>query len=73
MRPEKGKSVCAGFPGTMPNDASWVFENTYSICVSGSYEPPGQFAPPWLLGSVNVPYVPFGSAIDGGVNSGPIR
>src|SRR5256885_13446379 len=40
--------------GTRPSALACVFENTYMIFVSGSYEPPCQFAPPVAAGRNNV-------------------
>src|SRR6202158_2955986 len=45
--------------------------NTYTMCVSGSYEPPGQFVPPDAVPTVNVPSVPSNLLSEGGVYTGP--
>src|SRR5262249_22442886 len=51
-----------------------VYEPTYSTLVSGSNEPPSQFAPPVKLGSTSVPLVPSAaSASEPGVKIGPLR
>src|ERR1700724_2960667 len=59
--------------GTRPRAAIPLCEKTYSVCVSGSYDPPGQFAPPSDPGDVIEPSGPPTVLTDGGVNSGPIR
>ena len=59
--------------GTSPNAAIPLFEKTYSVCVSGSYDPPGQFAPPNAPGETIVAKGPPSLLTDGGVNNGPIR
>src|SRR5580704_18772352 len=41
------------------------------MCVSGSYEPPGQFVPPDAVPSVSVPRGPSALLATGGVNTGP--
>src|SRR5579859_1944589 len=45
--------------------------NAYTMCVSGSYEPPGQFVPPEAVPTVSVPSVPSNLLSEGGVNTGP--
>src|ERR1044071_8759053 len=40
--------------GTSPSALACVFEKTYIMCVSGSYEPPCQFAPPVAAGRISV-------------------
>src|SRR5260370_19222355 len=47
--------------------------NAYTMCVSGSYDPPGQFVPPDAVPTVNVPDVPSTLLSDGGVYTGPRR
>src|SRR5215475_389645 len=47
-------------------------EKTYRICVSGSYDPPGQFVPPLLIAVARVPSGPSILLTTGGVNIGPI-
>src|SRR5215472_16478461 len=42
------------------------------MCVSGSYDPPGQFVPPVADGRINVANGPSGLLTTGGVNIGPI-
>ena len=42
------------------------------MCVSGSYEPPGQFVPPVADGSVSVASGPSTLLTTGGVKIGPI-
>ena len=59
--------------GIKPRRAMAVCENTYKVWVSGSYEPPGQFAPPVAPGDTMVPSVPSRLLTEGGVNRGPIR
>src|SRR6266853_2444238 len=59
--------------GTSPRAAIPLCEKTYSVCVSGSYDPPGQFAPPNAPGETIVASGPPNLLTDGGVNSGPIR
>src|SRR5215467_16341042 len=44
---------------------------TYTVCVSGSYEPPGQFVPPEAVPVVNVPSGPSILLSAGGVNTPP--
>src|SRR5271154_1624583 len=46
--------------------------NTYTLWVSGSYEPPGQLVPPAAVPSVSVEYGPLTLLSTGGVNTGPI-
>src|SRR5580700_3688152 len=41
------------------------------MCVSGSYDPPGQFVPPEAVPSVSVPTEPSALLATGGVNTGP--
>src|SRR5262249_48404422 len=45
--------------------------NKYAVCVSGSYEPPGQFVPPDAVPIVSVPNGPSILLSVGGVNNGP--
>src|SRR5215813_8827588 len=45
--------------------------NRYAVCVSGSYEPPGQFVPPEAVPVVNVPSGPSILLSAGGVNTPP--
>src|SRR6185436_12287647 len=54
---------------TMDSTRSSVCEYTYINPVSGSYEPPGQFAP---FGTYSVPILPSYPLVIGGVKSGPI-
>ena len=42
------------------------------MCVSGSYDPPGQFVPPVADGSTSVPSGPSTLLTTGGVKIGPI-
>src|SRR5215468_4222990 len=58
--------------GTRPSALAWVFENTYMIFVSGSYEPPCQFAPPVAAGRISVARGPSQLLTTGGVKIGPI-
>src|SRR5882672_10744184 len=59
--------------GTSPSAAIPLCEYTYSVWVSGSYDPPGQFAPPIDPGDFNEASAPPRVLTDGGVNNGPIR
>src|SRR5579872_151944 len=59
--------------GTSPRAAIPLWEKTYSVWVSGSYDPPGQFAPPNAPGETIVASGPPSLLTDGGVNNGPIR
>src|ERR1700682_6333311 len=45
--------------------------NAYTICVSGSYDPPGQFVPPDAVPTVSVPNGPSTLLSVGGVYTGP--
>ena len=45
---------------------------TYTVCVSGSYDPPGQFVPPLAVPTVSVASGPSILLTTGGVNTGPI-
>ena len=45
--------------------------NTYTMCVSGSYDPPGQLVPPDAVPTVSVPNVPSSLLSEGGVYTGP--
>src|SRR6516165_410069 len=58
--------------GTRPSALACVFENTYMIFVSGSYEPPCQFAPPVAAGRISVARGPSHRLTTGGVKIGPI-
>src|SRR5215467_6476867 len=58
--------------GTRPRALACVFENTYMMCVSGSYEPPCQFAPPVAAGRISVARGPSHLLTTGGVKIGPI-
>src|SRR5262245_41076048 len=58
--------------GTRPRALACVFENTYMIFVSGSYEPPCQFAPPVAAGRISVARGPSHLLTTGGVKIGPI-
>src|SRR5947207_3523867 len=58
--------------GTRPSALACVFENTYMMCVSGSYEPPCQFAPPVAAGRISVALGPSNLLTTGGVKIGPI-
>src|SRR5256885_10856174 len=58
--------------GTRPSALACVFENTYMIFVSGSYEPPCQFAPPVAAGRISVAFGPSNLLTTGGVKIGPI-
>src|ERR1700688_1122103 len=42
------------------------------MCVSGSYDPPGQFVPPLFTAIASVPSGPSSLLTTGGVNIGPI-
>src|ERR1700730_5890637 len=66
------ESIASG-EGTRPRAAIPLCEKTYSVCVSGSYDPPGQFAPPNAPGETIVASGPPALLTDGGVNNGPIR
>src|SRR5216684_551516 len=44
---------------------------TYTVCVSGSYDPPGQLVPPEAVPSVRVPRGPSTLLTTGGVYTGP--
>src|SRR6267154_2326266 len=59
--------------GTSPSAAIPLCEYTYRVWVSGSYDPPGQFAPPIDPGDVSEASGPPRVLTDGGVNNGPIR
>src|SRR5882762_701044 len=59
--------------GTSPSAAIPRCEYTYRVWVSGSYDPPGQFAPPSDPGDVIEASGPPSVLTDGGVNSGPMR
>ena len=49
------------------------FEKMYMMCVSGSNDPPCQFAPPVATGSISVRERAFGHLLTtGGVKIGPI-
>src|SRR5437763_7116391 len=58
--------------GTSPSALACVFENTYMIFVSGSYEPPSQLAPPVAAGRMSVARGPSHLLTTGGVKIGPI-
>src|SRR5438034_9912969 len=45
---------------------------TYTVCVSGSYDSPGQFVPPLAVPTVSVASGPSILLTTGGVNTGPI-
>src|SRR5437762_9104485 len=45
---------------------------TYTVCVSGSYDPPGQFVPPLAVPIVSVASGPSTLLSTGGVYTGPI-
>src|SRR5689334_15911963 len=45
--------------------------DAYTMCVSGSYDPPGQLVPPEAVPSVSVARGPPALLITGGVNTGP--
>ena len=49
----------------------FVTEKTYNLCVSGSNDPPGQFAPPCSYGSVSKASGPCCRLRIGGEKSGP--
>src|SRR6266849_4955962 len=51
--------------------AQALHANTYTVCVSGSYDPPGQFVPPDAVPTVSVPSGPSILLSVGGVNTGP--
>src|SRR5260370_41099392 len=51
--------------------AQALHANAYTVCVSGSYAPPGQFVPPEAVPTVNVPSVPSILLSEGGVYTGP--
>src|SRR5579863_2964638 len=57
---------------TSPMGPISVFEYTYRMPVSGSSEPPGQFAPPVVEGSMSVASGPSDLLTTAGVNIGPI-
>src|SRR5579859_4359958 len=58
--------------GTSPIGSTHALHaNAYKMCVSGSYEPPGQFVPPDAVPSVSVPSGPSAWLATGGVNTGP--
>src|SRR5258708_33988604 len=59
--------------GTRPKAAIPLCEYRYTVCVSGSYDPPGQFAPPSAPGETMVASGPSILLADGGVNRGPTR
>src|SRR5258708_37846426 len=59
--------------GTSPRAAIPLREKTYRVWVSGSYDPPGQFAPPNAPGETIVAKGPPSLLTEGGVNNGPIR
>ena len=45
--------------------------DTYAMCVSGSYDPPGQFVPPLVGPRASVPIGPSALLTTGGVKIGP--
>src|SRR6266403_5700076 len=59
--------------GTSPSAAIPLCKYAYWVWVSGSYDPPGQFAPPIDPGDFSEASGPPRVLTDGGVNSGPIR
>src|SRR2546425_6395305 len=63
----------SGGGGTSPSAVTVVWEYTYTMWVSGSYEPPGQFVPPPADGRIRVAIGPSALLTTGGVKSGPIR
>src|SRR5439155_7502792 len=67
-----GRSDRPGGGGTRPSVAIDVWDATYSVCVSGSYEPPGQFVAAACAPIVNVAIGPSIRLTDGGVKMGPI-
>ena len=58
--------------GISPSSAIAVCEKTYTVWVSGSYDPPGQLVPPCDPGETSVASVPSALLTDGGVKIGPI-
>src|SRR5690242_18028466 len=58
--------------GSSPKLEMMLCENTYNVWVSGSYDPPGQLAPPMAPGAPIVDSGPSALLTTGGVNSGPI-
>ena len=56
-----------------PSVAIAVCDATNTVCVSGSYEPPGQFDAAACVPIVNVAIGPSALLTEGGVNIGPSR
>src|SRR6516162_8878344 len=69
IQPKSPESL--GSPGTRPRDTNVDCEKTYKMCVSGSYDPPGQFVPPLLIPDARVPSGPSILLTTGGVKIGP--
>ena len=44
-----------------------MLATAYTVCVSGSAPPPGQFVPPLALPVLIAPRMPFGSPTTGGL------
>ena len=61
-----------GYGGTTPRPLTPLLENTYSMLVSGSKEPPGQLVPPAIDGTISVPSGPSIWLTTAGVYMGPI-
>src|SRR5690349_629775 len=57
---------------TSANRDGLVVDQMYTMLVSGSKQPPSQFAPPVAAGSIRVPALPPSPATIGGVKIGPI-
>src|SRR5437763_3723971 len=58
--------------GTSPSGSRHAWHaDAYTMCVSGSYEAPGQFVPPLAVPSVSVARGPAATLITGGVKTGP--
>ena len=64
-------SEVVGFGSTSASDIMDVREARYTMPVSGSSDPPGQFEPPAMFGRVNVPSGPSTRLTTGGVKIGP--
>src|SRR4051812_48160128 len=58
--------------GTSPSTVAAAFDAArYTMCVSGSYAPPGQFDPPLVAPREIVPIGPSALLTTGGVKMGP--
>src|SRR5690348_2314347 len=57
--------------GTSPIGVTVLCDDTYAMCVSGSYDPPGQLEPPPAVAAVSVARGPSHLLTTPGVNIGP--